>query len=226
MNKYEIICYGDSNTHGTVARWNVNEPGIRFDRNTRWPCVLQKELGEDYFVVEEGLPFRTTIYTENPEKQYLNGKNMLEGVLQTHKPVDLVILMLGTNDIKLTQKLTSEEQGKGIEILSKIVIDGTDIGRDGNAPDVLIVAPAALTKPDANGRTEVYDCFHGEYGIEQSKIMPQVYKNVADKLGCFYLNSQDYVTTDPGDGVHITEESHVMLGKALARMVERISKRN
>ncbi len=222
-NKYEIVCYGDSNTHGAVARWHADEPSRRFDRNTRWTCVLQRELGDNYYVAEEGLPFRTTIYTETQGKQYRNGMYMLEGILETHKPIDLVILMLGTNDMKLPKKLPKEDQGKGVETLAKAILGRSDVGRDGMAPDVLIVSPPALLRADPMGRTEVFYSFHGEYGIQQSKIIPQVYEKIARKLGCYYLNSQDYVVADPGDGVHITAESHISLGKALAKIVMTIS---
>lgn len=224
MDKYVILCYGDSNTHGTIARWNANEESRRYDCNTRWPCVLQRELGDSFHVIEEGLPCRTTIYTEQGEKPYLNGLYMLEGILQTHKPIDLVILMLGTNDMKLSTALPKEEQGRGIETLAKLILERTDIGRDGKSPEVLIVSPPVLSKSDPKGRTEVYQMFHGEYGIEQSMSNPKIYLQIANRLGCHFFNSQDYVSVDLGDGVHITAKSHILLGKALANQVMDISR--
>ena len=92
--KKHIVCYGDSNTHGYCA-----VTGGRFDEEERWTCLLKKYLGDDFLVLEEGLSGRTTCF-EDPVHEGLSGLNHLHPCLMTHEPVDLLIIMLGTNDTK------------------------------------------------------------------------------------------------------------------------------
>ena len=92
--KKHIVCFGDSNTHGYCA---MNDG--RFDENERWTCLLQKELGEDYLILEEGLSGRTTCFND-PLFEGLSGLDYIYPCLMSHEPVDLLIIMLGTNDTK------------------------------------------------------------------------------------------------------------------------------
>lgn len=223
MNKYEIMCFGDSNTWGTIAKWHESDIERRYDRDTRWPCVLQKELGEDFSVTEEGLGGRTTIYTAQPDFPYKNGLFLFEDCLLSHKPLDLVIILLGTNDLHMSEKLPEEDLGKGIRQLAEYVRSNARFGRGTvKAPEVLIIAPTAVVPSSPEGRTEVYSKFFCDYGGRLSLLFPEVYKKVADETGCYFLNAQDYAVSDPGDGVHITAESHIKLAKAVAEKVREI----
>lgn len=220
---YEILCYGDSNTWGTIAKWNVLQKEGRYDRNTRWPCILQKELGQDYAVTEEGLGGRTTVYNAQPESPYKNGLYMFDGVLRSHRPIDLVILMLGTNDLHMSERLPEERLDAGMRQLVDIVQHRPECGRGGErAPAVLIIAPTAVIPSSPEGRTEVYAAFFGEYGERLSRRFPEVYGKLAEEMGCYFLNAQEYAHADPGDGVHITGDSHIRLGKAVAEKVRQI----
>ena len=152
MDAYEILCYGDSNTWGTVARHRQGDPNLRYGREIRWPCVLQALLGNGYAVQEEGLGGRTTVYTANPAFPFKNGMYMLEGCIKTHHPLDLIILMLGTNDLHLPQPLPEDQLGMGITALIRLIRSHPEYGRnEKQVPDILLIAPPFITRsaPDA-----------------------------------------------------------------------------
>ena len=89
-----VLCYGDSNTWGFTP-----VTGKRYDEHTRWTGLLQDLLGDAWRVHEAGLNARTSIY-DDPFKPYLNGRDMIRGILVSEKPLDVVVLSLGTNDLK------------------------------------------------------------------------------------------------------------------------------
>ena len=111
-----ILCYGDSNTYGLMP-----DSPDRYPRDVRWTGILQKKLGEDYYVIEEGLSGRTTLW-DDPIEEHKNGKKYLLPCLDSHKPVDLVILMLGTNDLKTRFSLTPFDIGASVEILFLFIV--------------------------------------------------------------------------------------------------------
>lgn len=116
-----ILCFGDSNTWGSIASDRPTvQPSLRYDEHTRWPCVLGEELGPEYRVVEEGLSGRTTIYSI-PSEAYKNGEPYLLPCLLSHRPLDLVIMMLGTNDLRLVYHADYDHLDKGIRRLIEIV---------------------------------------------------------------------------------------------------------
>ena len=97
--KTHILCLGDSNTHGYCADPNdCADHGIRFNEDERWTCLLQKALGEEYLVLEEGLSGRTTVFSD-PLHECMSGLDVIYSTLMSHEPVDLLIIMLGTNDL-------------------------------------------------------------------------------------------------------------------------------
>ena len=189
---YEIMCYGDSNTWGTVAKHHISEPHRRYGRDVRWPCVLEKLLGPGYAVEEEGLGGRTTIYTANPELPFKNGMHMLEGCVKTHYP----------ELIQAHPEYGPEEK---------------------QAPEILLIAPPFITPSAPDARTEVYPQFFGEYGESLSRQFPRVYRAVAEKYGCHFLNAQDFTCPDPNDGVHLDAVSHRRLAEAVRDKVLEIS---
>ena len=224
MDKYEILCYGDSNTFGIISRWSETEPLRRFDRDTRWPCVLQKLLGDDCFVTEAGLGGRTTIY-DPPAGEHLNGEKLLLPTLLSTRPLDLVIIKLGINDLHLAEPLPTDDLGKGITRLIQIVKQHPECGRDYCVPDILIVGPVSMRCADNNGRTEVYDRFFGQYGERQSHMLSPLYRDIAKEQGCYFLDAGKYAEAAPADGLHLTAESHIKLAVAIAGKVEEIRQR-
>ena len=134
--KRTIVAFGDSNTHGYCS-----ETGGRFSEEERWPCLLEKYLGEEYRVMEEGLSGRTTVF-EDPLFEGLSGLSYIFPCLMTHEPVDLLIIMLGTNDTKARFSCNGENISKGLERLVNKALSIKDAWRNG--PRILIVAPAPI----------------------------------------------------------------------------------
>ena len=129
----EILCFGDSNTYGLIPK-----TGGRYDRNTRWTGILEQRLYEkDYRIVEEGLCGRTTVF-EDELREGRRGASLLPTLLESHAPLERIILMLGTNDCKTYYNASPEVIGRGIEKLLEQIksIAGT--------AKVLLVSPIAL----------------------------------------------------------------------------------
>lgn len=225
MDTYEIMCYGDSNTWGTVAKQHKDDPHLRYGRDIRWPAVLQKLLGNGYSVQEEGLGGRTTIYTANPEMPFKNGMHMLEGCIKTHCPLDLIILMLGTNDLHQPKPLPEDRLCTGIITLIELVQSHPEYGpEEKRVPDILLISPPFITRSAPDARTEVYAQFFGEYGERLSHRFPEEYRKAAEKYHCWFLNSQEYTHPDARDGVHLDAESHLRLAAAVCEKVLEIRK--
>lgn len=140
--KRHVICLGDSNTHGYCgAQEGETLCGGRFSEAERWPCLLQRALGEEYLVIEEGLCGRTTVFPD-PLEPGLDAISYLRPCLLSHAPVSLLILMLGTNDTKERFGLSAEEIARGMERLARQAMSEDCWGPGG--PDLLVVAPPAI----------------------------------------------------------------------------------
>lgn len=221
-DNFRILCYGDSNTFGTIGRWvKSDEPSERFDENTRWPCVLQKELGEGFRIIEEGLGGRTTIYP--PEKEpWKNGESYLTPCLLSHRPLDLVILNLGSNDLHVNKSLTEDTLSEGILRLIGIVRSLPKAGRGNRPAKILVIAPVDVRKCVPGGREDVYPKFRADTGRGLSLLFPEIYERAAREKGCFFLNAQLYAAPGEADGVHMDKDSHIRLGKAIANFIKEI----
>ncbi|MBW7477184.1 SGNH/GDSL hydrolase family protein [Paenibacillus oenotherae] len=137
MRRKTIVCFGDSNTWGYDA-----STGTRFDEDTRWTGLLAASLGSDYRVVEEGLSGRTSV-CDDPLFEGLSGLSYLYPCLLSHSPLNLVIIMLGTNDTKERFGLTSYNIAQGIVRLARKARESA-AGIGGQAPEVLVVSPPAI----------------------------------------------------------------------------------
>ncbi len=200
-----ILCYGDSNT------WGHDPSGKdRFPRDVRWTGVLQKFLGGNYYVIEEGCNGRTTVW-DDPVEQDKNGKTYLSPCLVSHKPIDLVILMLGTNDLKQRYSVPPSDIARSIGVLVKIILH-SETGRDGSSPGVLVIAPPRLGK--LNDFTEM---FSG--GVEKSQNLAGYYKKITDELGVPLLDANSVVTTSDIDGIHWEKAEHTKFARALADLI-------
>lgn len=215
-----ILCFGDSNTWGSIASDRPTvQPSLRYDEHTRWPCVLGEELGPEYRVVEEGLSGRTTIYSI-PSEAYKNGEPYLLPCLLSHRPLDLVIMMLGTNDLRLVYHADYDHLDKGIRRLIEIVQTCSMCGVGAVSPPILLVSPIRIRHP--SGRMDFFNDRGGEVCIERASRYPQTYAAVAREMGCAFLDASLYGEPDPADGLHVTRESHLRLGRAVADKVHEI----
>ena len=197
--KKHIICYGDSNTHGYCA---MNDG--RFDENERWTCLLQKSLGEDYLILEEGL----------------SGLDYLYPCLMSHEPVDLLVIMLGTNDTKERFSAGAPAIGLGMIRLVKKAIATTDCWRNGR-PQILIVTPQNIGKEYENSNVSGT---MGKGCAEKSQGLAAEYERIADQFGCYYLDANKVVQAAPNDidHMHLTAQGHKELAAALDKKIREI----
>lgn len=207
-----ILCYGDSNTWGADPA-----TGGRFDRFTRWPGVLRELLNVDsppgnpeYWIVEEGLCGRTTC-REDPVEGDKNGLRQLLPILESHKPLDLVIVMLGTNDLKLRFVPTESDIARGAQNVAKAAL-GSGTGRDGAAPKVLMVCPPPTAK------LTYFKSMFGDCGELSEKLAGRC-RQFAAELGVDYLNAGDHMRSSDLDGIHFEASEHRKLAEAIARRV-------
>ncbi|MEW5976999.1 MAG: SGNH/GDSL hydrolase family protein [Acidobacteriota bacterium] len=203
-----ILCYGDSNTWGYAP---VSKE--RYAPEVRWPGVLKRSLGADFHVIEEGLNGRTTVLDDAIEP-YRNGKEYLIPCLISHKPLDLVIILLGTNDLKRRFSLPPSDIARGAGQLVELVLK-SDTGPNGKAPRVLLISPAPLAK-----LTELAEMFEG--AEEKSFKLGRHYREIATQLGCPFLDAGEIVKSSDRDGIHLEAEAHEKLGKAIASRVTEI----
>ncbi len=218
-DKIQILCYGDSNTWGCIGHWEEwDRPSERYAPECRWPCVLQNDLGNKYNVIAEGLGGRTTIY-DVPGEEWKNGEPYLIPCLNSHRPLDLVIIMLGTNDLQYKKDMTQQDLSIGISRLVDIVQQNRKAGRGFQSPKILIIAPIEVQPADPNGRILIYPRFRGDIGRNLSLKFPEVYEAVAKDKNCFFINAQDYATPGPADGIHFDPDSHIRLGHGVAKYI-------
>ena len=205
-----VMCYGDSNTHGTMPMGALGEMG-RFGPETRWPGVLAKALGAGWRVVEEGLPGRTTVLPDPIGGAHRNGLMVLPAALESHRPLDLVALMLGTNDMKARFQVPVVEMADAAGALIRAARTST-AGPGGAAPAVLLIAPPPVREAGCLG-----EIFAG--GAEKSKRLGAVYGALAAREGVAFLDAGAVIASSPVDGVHFEAEAHGRLGRAVAEAV-------
>lgn len=208
--KKHIICYGDSNTHGYKAATNG-----RYSEGERWTCLLQQKLGGGYLVVEEGLSGRTTCF-DDAIHEGLSGLDYIYPCLMSHEPVDLLIIMLGTNDTKERFGVSPACIALGLKRLIAKAKATTDAWA-GGVPNILVVAPKNIDK-EYEG-TEIAMTM-GRGCAEKSQGLAAEYKKIADLMGCAFFDANTVVTENNHyDYMHLTEEGHVQLSDALAALV-------
>ncbi len=201
-----ILCYGDSNTFG----WDPDLVA-RLDKDTRWPGVVQRQLGDGYHIIEEGLPGRTTVWPDRT-MGLMSGLDYLYPCLFSHQPLDMVVLMLGTNDMKPMFSATPVDIARGMEqLLLKIGSFRTEFSP--TPPKVLLVAPARIIDP----KDRFVQMFQG--GAEKSLELGERYKALAEKHGALFLDASLLVAPSPADGIHLNAQAHRVLGEQVAALV-------
>ncbi|GFI08281.1 hypothetical protein IMSAGC007_00729 [Lachnospiraceae bacterium] len=209
---HNILCYGDSNTWGV----DTEKENKRIGYEKRWTQIMAGNLDKDYHVIEEGLPGRTTVF-EDPFGYGRHGEKYFEIALLSHVPIDLLIVMLGTNDMKDIYNATAEDSAKGVE---RIIIKAKSLFSECfvNEFKILIVSPIQLSQPiDGNW-------YYGfsEKSVEKSKQLAEHYRRVAELHGCEFLDAAQYAKASVYDGVHIAGKDNERLGKEMAEKVKKI----
>lgn len=215
MEKIRILCYGDSNTWGYIS----GSDHQRYGNSERWTKVLAKLLGDEFEIIEEGLNSRTlTSNDTRPGKEGKNGYEYLIPCLDTHDPIDLVILMLGTNELKTTYNKSAKEIGEIFEqYFVKTILNRKSQCKD-SYPKLLIITP-----PVVNENVEYCKANNKYIGAsKKSEELDDIYKVIAEKNNCYFLSNQGLETGI--DGVHLTKESHRMLAEELKVEINKIYK--
>ncbi|CDX33691.1 conserved hypothetical protein [Mesorhizobium sp. ORS 3359] len=207
-----VLCYGDSNTHGQVPG---GTPLERYGPAERWPGVMARELGAGWHVIEEGLSGRTTVRDDPIEGAHKNGRTYLRPCLQSHAVLDLVIIMLGTNDLKARFNQPASEVAMAMGCL---VYDIKELkpGPRGSVPEIMIVSPPPMLDDIKEWRS----IFAG--APAKSRQLALEFEIIADSLEVHFFDAGSVVSCDPLDGFHINGQAHASLGRALAREVEAI----
>jgi len=208
-----VLAYGDSNTWGAVPQ-PYRGAGGRFGVTERWPRIMQAALGAGVTVFEEGLNGRTTCVDDPIEGEIRNGERYLPVSLITHMPLDLVIIMLGTNDLKARLSMTAGDIADGAGKLADLVRRST-AGPEGLAPEVLLVSPAPLAK-----LTWLTEMFEG--GSAKSQKLAAEYARVVKAYGVHFFDAGSVINSSDDDGIHLDADAHKTLGLALAGEVRRI----
>lgn len=203
-----ILCFGDSNTFGTNPR------GGRHSWNTRWPGQLQVLLGSEYYVIEEGMGGRTTVWDDALEPGR-RGISALPVALQSHKPLDLVILALGTNDCKAHFNASPRVIARGMENLV-LEVQRFDYGNGYKVPKVLIISPVHIGE----------DIIHSSYAgfdatsAEKSRCLAPLFEKVSNDHDCLFFDAASVAQPSPIDQLHLDGTSHGALAEGIMGVIK------
>jgi len=207
-----VLCYGDSNTWGAGAMQSWAE-SPRLPHAERYTSVLAATLGDGWHVIAEGLPGRTTVHPDPVEGGHLSGLAHLRACLESHRPLDVVVVMLGTNDFKRRFSLEAEDVALGVKRLLR-EIRGLDVF--GSKPQrLLVVCPPAIVV------TGIFTTMY-EGAAERSRALPPLLADVAAEFGAGFLDAGRLIVTDPIDGIHLDAAAHRKLGTAVAEAVKAV----
>ena len=215
--KKHLVCFGDSNTHGYCAQsFDCADGGDRFNEEERWTCLLQRALGEDWLVLEEGLSGRTSCFPD-PLHECMSGLDAIYSCLMSHEPVDLLILMLGTNDTKERLGANAACIAIGMERLIQKA-KSVPAWRSGQ-PRILVVCPPHIGEglylvPEGEAM--------GRGCPEKSRELAKYLAPVAKRLGCAFLDAEGLAEFNDHDCMHLTRRGHAQLAAALAPLVREL----
>jgi lysophospholipase L1-like esterase len=205
-----VLCYGDSLTWG----WGYDGGALsRHALADRWPSVVQAALGSAAHVIAEGLNGRTTAFDDWLAGVDRNGARILPTVLMSHAPLDLIVILLGTNDLKSWIHGNPAAAKQGMKRLIEIV-RGHDYPMGVAAPKILIVSPPAIRPTD---NADFREMFAG--GDKASRQLAPLYAALAAEAGCAFFDAGTVAETNPIDGVHLDAENTRAIGRALVPIV-------
>lgn len=208
-----LLCFGDSLTWGWVPKADAT-PSVRYPYAQRWTGVLAGELGPGYEIIEEALSGRTTD-ADDPIDPRLNGSAYLPAALASHLPLDLVIIMLGTNDTKVRYRRTVHDIATGMErLIAQVQGSAGGIGTEYPAPELIVVAPPPLGDIVNPWFADVFAGAH-----ETSRGLASAYEHLAAFSGVGFVDAGQFTATDGADGIHFTAQNNAALGRALVAPV-------
>ena len=215
MREIELLTFGDSNTYG----YKPDGSG-RFEKEIRWSGILSEKLKGKFHVIEEGLCGRTTVF-EDETRIGRKGSDLLPVLLESHEPVGVVLLMLGTNDMKKRNHATAKDIGAGIEILLDQIAESER--KSGVKKRVLLISPIHLGE-----NIEAFDKDFSNEAIAVSYELAREYKKIAQKRKIDFLNAADYVEPSMLDREHFDANSHLKFAEVVYRKLKemKISREN
>jgi lysophospholipase L1-like esterase len=204
MGKKKVLCFGDSNTFGYIPA-----SGKRYGSDIRWTSKLKKYLGDDYEIIEAGCNNRTC-FANNPDGDNFIG---LRAIKKYHGlNVDYFILSLGANDIQLFFNPTKEEIEHGV---SKLIEDI----KTNFSSKIILVCPPLLSDDVLRGN---FSYQFDEISVEKSKILPEIYKKLAERYGCIYVDWNDEIKPSELDGLHYSPQSHEKISKIFTEIISNV----
>ena len=208
-DKISVLCYGDSNTYG----YDPCTYG-RYPYERRWTSILQEKLGDHYEVISEGLNGRTTAY-DRPGAAWKNGISSFIACLGTHKPVDHVILMLGTNDCHSGLGLKAEDIAHGMETLVGI-IEQEAPGLQGYIPEITVAVPAPIS---GDLTASPFGLEMTEESAQKSRDIEPLYREIAERHYCGFVSAAEGVEVS-ADCLHLTENGHAQMADLMYHAVK------
>lgn len=211
MTHRSVLCFGDSNTHGTMSM-RAEGDKRRHAIGNRWTSVMANTLGKKWQVIPEGQPGRTSVFDDPVEGPHKSGLRALPMLLESHRPLDLVIILLGTNDLKARFGVSAQDVSLGLQRLVAHV-KGSDSGVGGRAPHTLIACPVAVLETGV-----LAEMFAG--AVSKSRALPERLKHMADRNAVGFVDLNTVASVDPTDGIHLDAQAHLAIGADLARRVQ------
>jgi len=208
-----LLAFGDSNTHGTLPMGGRGDLG-RLAPAERWPGVCAAALGPDWTVIEEGLPGRTSQFDDPVMGAHMNGRTGLRIALDCHRPLDVLVIMLGTNDLKTRFQPDVARVAAGLAGLVDMALsDDTQLRHGGLR--VLLVCPPPVREVGA---------LRGEFlGAEEAVGgLADRLERLASGRGCGFLDAGAVIEVSEVDGIHFGAEAHGALGQAIGEAVQRL----
>lgn len=205
-----ILCFGDSNTHGTRPMPDLDGAG-RFGHDARWPSVMGRALGPGYEVIAEGHPGRTTVHDDPMEGEHRSGIRVLPSLLESHKPLDLVIIKLGTNDLKNCFHVSPADIAFCLDRLIRM-IRAAGAGPEGGVPEVIVIAPPPILEVGC-----LAEMFAG--GAAKSQGLAAAIEEMTERLEAGFVDAGEIIEVSPVDGIHYEAEAQIALGLAMAEAV-------
>lgn len=208
-NAIRILCFGDSNTRGR----HPNGVKERYPANVRWTGLLQQKLGDGFEIIEEGVSGRTTVF----DGEGSNGKAYLKPCLESHNPLDIVVLMMGTNDLIASYNRSSETIANGIEELI-IMIKEFAWNKDEKAPEIILLS----TPPIDESVSIAEKKFKG--AEEKAKQLATHCQQIAEKYECAFIDTTKHIQPSKIDGYHFDADGHRALSEVLAEKIKGLVK--
>lgn len=206
-----ILIYGDSNTYG----YNAID-GSRFDANTRWTGVCQKELGPDYEIINRGLNGRTTCH-DTWEGAYFNGLARIEACVASQKPLDMICVKLGSNDLDVSLKQTPEMIAENAARVLKKAREAEAAKAPEHPCQYVLMAPLHITEDAYSGPFAPY---YDEKSLQISAETTTAFARQAQKDGFLFFDANQYARCGKFDGVHLDAENHRKMGIAVAKWLQ------